>query len=150
MAEVKAPPLSPRLLKLAEYERAQFCVTIPPDVTLDSVLAPEFWGHVADRFAGKEYSKVECRAQDNKWYAELMVKRVEKQAVSMWVLAYTDLDAQAIRPKSEAGEEYVVSFAPKQRWRVVRRSDGAVVHKDEATEADARAWLTANAQDLAG
>lgn len=148
MAEVKAPPLSPRLLKLAEYERAQFCVTIPPGVSLDSVLMPEFWGHVADRFVGKEYAKVECRAQDNKWYADLMVKRVDKQAVSMWVLGYSDLDAQASKPAT--ADEYVVSFAPKQRWRVVRSSDGSVIHKDEATEADARAWLVANASTLAG
>lgn len=150
MTEVKAPPLNPKLLKLAEYERTVFYVTIPPGISLNSVLMPEYWGHVATQFVSKENARIECRAQDNAWYAELMIRRVGEQAASMWVLNYVDLNAQVSQPKPSEDEQYTVSFAPKQRWRVVRKSDGMVVHKDEASEADARAWLMANAQDLAG
>lgn len=141
MAEVKAPALSPNKLRAAEFVRTTLVAEIAPGVSIESVLVPEFWGHCARQL--KPYARVECRAQDNKWQADLMVKSVSKTEASMWVLNYVDLEAQGKDGKTEDGaEEYTVSFAPRQRWRVIRKSDGAVIHKDEATEAEAREWLS--------
>lgn len=137
MAEVKAPALSPNLLKLAEYERNVFVIAIPPGVPLKSVLRPDFWTHVAKQL--KPYARIECRAQDNKWIADLMVASVGNQMATMWLLNYVDLEAQG--KDDEPVAEYTVSFAPRQRWRVIRTSDNTVVHKDEATEESARAWI---------
>lgn len=141
MAEVKAPALSPNLLKGAEFERIIHTATIPPGVALSSVLRPDFWAHCAGKV--KPYARIECRAQDNKWFAELMVHTVGKQELGVWVLRYIDLEAQAASAREEpkSDDTYTISFAPKQRWRVIRNSDNAVIHKDEATEDSARAWL---------
>ena len=135
MSELIAPALSPHLLKDAEFERTVRSVAVPPGIPLGSVQNPAFWAHCAKQL--KPYTQIECRAQDNRWWALLMVATVREHAVDVWVLNYVDLEVQA-GLKSE--ETYTVSFVAKQRWRVVR-SDGAVVHKDCATEADARAWL---------
>jgi hypothetical protein len=138
MEEVKAPPLSPNNLQLAEFVRTTHIAEIPPGVPFSSLLRPEFWTHCAKKF--KTYSIVECRAQDNKWLADLMVSAVGEFGVSMWVKSFVDIEAQAQKAAtSDAG--YTVSFAARQRWRVIRNSDGAVVHKDCATEEEAKAWL---------
>jgi hypothetical protein len=137
MAEVKAPALSPALIQQAEFKRNIWSVTVPPGISLGSVLAPEFWAHCAKSL--KAYDRLECRAQDNSWYADLMVRKVEQTAVHMWALNYADLNAQAATAESVG--EFVVSFAPKQKWRVVRASDKEVIHQGEANKADAEAWL---------
>ena len=141
MAEVKAPALRPELLKGAEFERIIHTATIPPGIALSSVVRSDFWAHCAGKV--KQYARIECRAQDNKWFAELMVHTVGKQELGIWVLRYIDLEAQAVEARETPKEDgsHTVSFAPKHRWRVIRDSDGAVIHKDEATEDAAKAWL---------
>ena len=138
MPEVKAPALIPSLLKMAEHTRNVFTIVIPPGISLQSVLRPVYWAHVAQHL--KPYSRVECRAADNKWLADLMVASAGKQEASMWVLNYVDIEAQA-KKGSVDDSEYRISFAPRQRWRVIRASDGMVVHKDCATEDEASEWV---------
>lgn len=145
MPEVIAPALQGANLRQAEFVRNVWCVTVPPKVPVDSVLRPEFWQHVAKQF--KPYDRIECRAQDNAWWADLMVSKVEPLAVHVWALSYTDLQSQATQLReqqkaSEAQPQYGVSFAPKHRWRVTRGAE--VIHKDEPTEEAAKAWLEAH------
>lgn len=142
MAELRAPALSPGLLKLAEYERNVHSVAIPPGIPLASVLRPEFWAHCTGVL--RLYAKVECRAQDNAWYAELMVLGVGKYDATMGVIAYADFNARPAKPATVDSDGYTVSFAPKHRWRVIRNADGIVIHKDCATEDEAKAWAAAN------
>ena len=115
-------------------------------VPLDSVRRPAFWAHCAGKF--KLYDRIECRAQDNRWVADLMVNSVGKLEAGVWVLWYVDLEAQAIDRQAEAtpvaSGDYTISFAPKHAWRVIRNSDKAVIHKDEPNEAAAKAWLEAH------
>lgn len=145
MADVKAPALNPSLVKHAEFTRNVWSVTVPPGVPMQSVLDPEFWGHCATKF--KVYDKIEVRAQDNKWYAELVVSKVERLAVRVWCILHSDLSSQvAVAPKLESAA-YGVSHGGPQKWRVVRLSDKQVVHHGEPSKEDAEGWLT---QYLAG
>lgn len=140
MADIKAPALQPSLLKLGEYVRNVWSVTIPPGIPISSVQSPDFWVHCAGTL--KQYGKVECRAQDNAWYAELMVRKVESQAVQMWVLNYVDLSAQSAPRAQATADDYSVTFGgPSHLWRVIRLADKQVIHKGEASEAEAMAWL---------
>lgn len=140
MADIKAPALSPATLKLAEHIRNVWSVTIPPGIPVTSLQAADFWAHCASRL--KPYERIECRAQDNAWFAELMVGKVAPQAVQVWVLSYVDLKSQAAAPTLAKAEDFAVTFGgPKHLWRVIRASDKTVIHHGEATEGDAKAWL---------
>lgn len=140
MADVKAPALSPALVMQAEFVRVVHSVKIPPNIPFASILSSDFWAHCASKF--KPYDKIECRAQDNTWYGELMVRRVEPLAVHVWALHYVDLTAQAVPQRSVTAEDFAVGYGgPHHQWRVVRLSDKAVIHKGEASEGDAQAWL---------
>lgn len=144
MAEIKAPALSPKALQGAEYVRFVHAATIPPGIPLGSVTRPDFWAHCCERL--KQYDLIECRAADNKWEATLRVASIGSQAVTVWVVNYVDIAAQmSAAAKDEDAGEYTVSFTPRQRWRVIRKSDGVVVSKDHATEDDANAWVKSTA-----
>jgi hypothetical protein len=136
MDEVKAPPLSPSNVQLAEFVRTTHVAEIPHGVALSNVLRPEYWAHCAKKF--KPYSVVECRAQDNKWMADLVIASVGEFGVNMWVKTYVDIAAQGKKPEvsEPVAGSHTVSFAPRQRWRGIRDAVGAVLHKEEA-----QAWL---------
>lgn len=136
MPDIKAPALDPKLLKFAEHERNLRHLTVPPKVAISDLLRPEFWAHAANRM--KVYDKIEVRAQDNAWYAELLVRSVGSQEASVWVVLYKDLNEQEA---VEAADGYKVEFGGGHKWRVVRLSDKAVVHRGEPDESAANAWL---------
>lgn len=137
MTEVKAPPLSPNNVTMAEFVRAVHVVEVPTGVEFSNLLRPDYWTHCAKKF--KPYALIEARAQDNRWIADLMVASVGEFGVSMWVKSFVDIEAQTAKPQD--GAEFAVNFAPKHQWRVIRKADGEVIHKGSATEADAAAWL---------
>ncbi len=146
MNEVKAPAINPTLVRLGEHARNVYVVEIPPGVSLVNLQRPDYWAHCGGKF--KAYDRIECRAQDNAWFADLLVRKVEKQSVQVWVLSYVDLRAQIQPAVPTDAADYVVSFGgPKHLWRIVRQSDKSVVHHGEANQSDADAWL---AKYLAG
>lgn len=153
---VKAPPLNPAAFHgaQAEFRRETWAIEIPPGVSLHSVIQPEYWVHCIRNL--KPRARIECHAQDNKWWAELMVRKVDMltKTASMWVMRYIDLEATeapaATEPVVEVSEVeskedempgYSISLGGPQRWRVVRLSDMEVIHKGEATKSDAEKWL---------
>lgn len=146
MEQIKAPAISPTLVRLGEFARNVHVVEIPGGVPCQSLLDPEYWAHCTTKF--KQYDRVECRAQDNAWLADLMVGKIEGKAVRMWVINFVDLKVQAETARTEGEElttgDFVVSFAPKHQWRVSRKSDNEVIHKDEPTREAAEAWLAAH------
>lgn len=139
MSEIKAPALLGKLLQQAEFVRNVHAVSVPPGVALQSVLDPAFWVHVAHRI--KVHDKVEVRAQDGAWYAELMVAKVDPAAVRMWTLNYVDLRAQDKTAPALLADDYFVQMGGPHRWRVLRKADRKVLHIGEATEAAATEWL---------
>lgn len=150
MNEVKAPAISPNNVTMAEFVRAVHVVEVPAGVEFSNLLRPDYWTHCAKKF--KPYALIEARAQDNRWIADLMVASVGEKGVSMWVKTFVDLEAQAKQARAVEDHdegEFTVSFAPRQKWRVIRKADGEVIHKDAATEADAQAWLADHLKEKA-
>jgi hypothetical protein len=141
MPDIKAPALNPNLLKYAEHERNLRHLTVPPLVTIADLMRPEWWAHAANRL--KVYDKIEVRAQDNAWYAEVLVRSVGAQEATVWVVLYKDLnETDAAKDEPVTNEPaYKVEFGGGHKWRVVRVSDKAVVHRDEPDQAGAQAWL---------
>lgn len=134
--EVKAPALSPNALKRQEQVQIVHVAVIPAGVPFDRIKDPEYWVHCSRTL--KVYDEIKCRAADNAWVATLLVSKVEPLSVHVWVTHFCALGDQAVKPAEEA---YVVNLGGPQRWRVVRVSDGEVVHKGEPTQGDAQKWL---------
>lgn len=162
MNEVKAPAINPKLIKFAEHQRNLHRIEVPPGIDIGNLERSEFWAHCTKNF--KVYDKVEARAQDNAWYAELLVTGVGKLEVSMVVVLYKDLSARVLSAEAPAIEKaslpsvpprpaalvdapadidapFLVKFGGADKWRVIRTLDNAVMHKGEASREAAQSWL---------
>lgn len=138
-SEVKPPALNPRGIRFGETARNVHVVPIPPKVKIEDVMDPDFWAHCTGLF--REGDKIECRSQDNAWYAELMVASVGTLLVKMWRLLYVELGEAASGVPRRATSEFVVNLGGPQRWRVVRLADKAPIHIGEPTKEEAERWL---------
>ncbi len=137
MADLKAPALSPGLIQQAESARSVWSIEIPPGVAFSNLLRPDFWCHCTHKF--RRYDMIEARAQDNAWFATLMVASVDRLSIKMWPLHRVTLSlADTATPEAA---EYVVNLGGPQRWRIVRLADKEVIHHGEASREAAEQWL---------
>lgn len=131
------PPITPQRFKLADYERNLWVVTPDAGTTLAEVMKPEFWAHCSH--AMKPFDKIEVRAEDESYYAELLVRSAGKNWAVTSILAHVDLDQKAVHAPDE---DYAVGWGgPHQKHRVVRKRDAAVVFQGGNSADEARAWL---------
>ncbi|WP_420961055.1 hypothetical protein [Brucella sp. IR073] len=131
-------------VKLAEYARQIHVVVAPHGVTLEDALKPDFWAHVAYQIKARD--KIELWAEDETWYAELIVYKAGRLAIYCECIFIVTFSKEAKKPskaKNEDGEEVVPGYyvgwgGPVHKWRVVRKSDGEVMshghNKDDAIE----------------
>ncbi len=130
-------PISPKRFKLADYERNIWVVTPEAGTSLDEVMKPDFWAHCAHQM--KPFDEVEVRAEDESYYAKLLVRSAGKNWAVASILAQIDLDKKEVKAPYD---EYTVGWGgPHQKHRVVRKKDGEVVFQGGESADVARAWL---------
>src|SRR4051812_49287367 len=112
MEQVKAPAISPTLVRQAEHMRTFRFVEVPPAVPIDNLMRPDYWAHCAQMF--KPRDRVEAHAQDGSWFAELLVMKVNKHEVYMVPLNIVDLTRASFVPTEAQGPkeegDYVVTY----------------------------------------
>lgn len=137
---VKAPALPPThaCFTLAEAARLVYRANVPPNVPMARLLDPDYWAHVTPKL--KPGFLIEALAQDGRWFAEFLVRKVdlEKHEVHCVLLRSNDFDSV---PKTQDAAGYIVNFGGAHKWRIVRESDKQVIHHGEPSEADAKEWL---------
>ncbi|KAA3527050.1 hypothetical protein GOZ96_04735 [Agrobacterium vitis] len=112
-------------LKLAEYARSIHVAVAPHGVTLTDAMVPSFWAHVA---AGiKAWDKIELRAEDDTWFAELMVVKANRLEVFVKVLSSfetTQAPAASSKKIDDVPPGYEVNYGgPIHKHRVIRTAD---------------------------
>lgn len=93
-----ATALTPNKLAQAEFQRVIYSVTPELGTTILDVLDPKYWVHVAAQLRPR--CRIEVLAEDNSWFAELLVASADKTWASVALLRYVDLSG---KPK-EVGE----------------------------------------------
>lgn len=143
--KIQRAPISPKRHKLADYERNLWVATPETGTALAEVLKPEFWAHCADKM--RPFDKIEVRAEDESFYAELLVRSAGKNWAVCSVLAHVDLDQKQVQVPDE---DYVVSWGgPHQKHRVLRKKDNEVVFQGGETADAARGWLREHLKAMA-
>jgi hypothetical protein len=152
-APVAAAPAKPNRklmetqLVSAEYQRQEMVATPEPGTTLEEMLNPEYWSHIAKRV--KVWDRIEVRSHDGAWWAELLVRAVQPFAVRVHVLRVAKFDDNlkaAEQADLPAGYEVVNRGA--RGWTVIRESDREVLREREASRALAVMWLKGHLQVL--
>ena len=142
------PPIAginPARMESAEYKRTTWVAIATPGSTPIDLMRPEYWAHVAEKM--KVWDKIEIRANDGAWYAEVVVVDVSRQWARINPLLVVDLTTKDVSMSqaaamNKAAQYTVVHRGEHCKWSVVRNSDMQVVHEFEETQAGAMAWMT--------
>lgn len=142
MDQVKSPPIERARFHLAEHYQQGYVAVVPKNTDPRSLEDPAYFANVANlcRASGKIF--VEC--EDGTWVADMYIRAVGPQYVMAKVLNIWDLSDYKPQAETETSEKagYKVEFAGRfHKWRVIRISDSAVVHKEADTRELAEAWL---------
>lgn len=138
-AERKSQPVAmPEFVGLAEHKRHDWVVDIPISVTIEEVMDPSYWAHVAAQMEPLDH--IEVRADDGSWVAELIVRMCEKNYAHVVLKQLTKLDAPTEAPQSSTKHK-VEWKGPALRWSVIRLADSQIIHSGDKSRDFAYAWM---------
>lgn len=123
-------------LNLASKHILEFHVFVPSGVTIDDVLNPSSWTHIAQKL--QPMSHIFVTAEDNTFCALLRVVSCGQLWAKTAVIWHKDLTKNAT-PALKDGRVLEVKYVSNRyKWGVQRVSDGEWVSKDHMTEAEAQ------------
>lgn len=141
-----SPQLNPASFISAEYECTTYVATVEQGTTLDMLLDPKFWSHVANKL--RPYDEIKVRCDDGTFYGHLLVLACDRTWARVFKLTFESLTSSDISLTQAAIlEDYDVKFRGPRKWSVLRKSDNAVLAEGLHAEADARTWLTTHLQN---
>lgn len=121
----------PSSIKPSEYVRTAYAIEVKHGQSFDDFKNPEAWAHISSEL--KIRDKVELLPEDGSFYAEGIVTGLTKTSVKVYFYLYTELSASQSKNKESP---YEIGFAGKHKWRIVRKSDEAIIqHGFESREA---------------
>ena len=115
-----------------------------PGTTLEDVLAPEYWAHVAATL--RAGARIELLAQDGAWWAMLLVRAAGKTDAKVQALQYVELGQ---REAVTVGGYEVKWRGPARKWGIVRTSDLSVLQDGFAVKEEAADWMAGHLATLA-
>lgn len=121
---------------IAEAARQTFCVTAAEGTTLEDLLKPQAWSHVAKSL--HRGCRLDVTAADGSWYAELLVRGLSGLDIHIGVLRETVFD----KPKAKDLGDYEIKYInPQIRYRVIRVVDKAIMAEGLISKEAAEAWV---------
>lgn len=131
----------------AEFARQTFFASPTPGTSIDTVVQPEYWAHVARKM--NPHDIIEVVPENGEYYARLIVLSVGKLWVKVQKLQYELLVSQK-KESIGAAENFEPKWGgPVAKWRVIRKSDGEAISTDSfQTQEDAEKWIEGNARGM--
>lgn len=133
---------------LANGNREVWQARVEPGTTLDEMLEPSFWAHVAGKIDVRGFgSKIEVIAEDGSFYAELLVTYSTMREIRAVKLHWVDLERTD--PLSMPDAPYIAEHKGFGKWRVLRTSDRTVARDGFNSKEDAQRWIDSHVKALA-
>lgn len=133
-----SPVLMPERFGLAESKRHDWVVDAEFGTTIDQVLEPSYWGHVAPQMVPGDH--VEVRAEDFSWVAYLVVHFAERTFAKMVLDRVLRIENSTEIP-SVSIKHKVEWKGPHLKFVVIRIADSQILEKNFRTRIDADEWL---------
>lgn len=140
-------PLAPPRMVWAEQARNVHVVTTEQGTRLEELFSPGYWSSVAIKFT--PWDRIEVRAEDGEFYAELLVLSCERNWAKVKLLLEVKLNAADIRPDQGAGviTHRIEWKGPHHKWCVIRNGDNEML-KSQMDKTEANAWLTGHLKSV--
>jgi hypothetical protein len=146
MSVTPAPRLRHARFELAEQCRTVYFVKPEMGTTVNDMLAPEYWTHVASKL--KSLDRIEAVAEDGSWFADFIV--LHGGAVSAKVVLLHRVQLETVDPAAMETETHEVKWrGPVVKWSVVRKSDGLVLKDGFPSKADAAEHMARHIRAMA-
>lgn len=145
-AEVKTliTPITPRDFRYQDHELQQWVAYVPPEAAKANLEDPQFWSGVCDMI--RSPAEITVMASDGSWKAKVTILHNERN----WAKAVVDQWFQydnIVSPMIE--DDLKVEHAgPHHKWRVVRRSDGEILSKENPDKETAERWKRNHLQSM--
>jgi hypothetical protein len=130
--------LDPQRHRLGEEVRNTWVVNAEEGTTIQDVMEPAYWSHVASRL--RPYDHIEVRLETGEWIAEMLVLSQGLNWARVHMLHHHDLVMSHETPP-ESQKHEVKWRGPHNKWCVIRLTDKQVLQA-EMEKDQAIAWLT--------
>lgn len=124
---------------LAEQLRQDWVVNAEEGTTVQDVLNPGYWAHIAARL--QIYDHVEVRLETGEWVLELIVLDVGRNYARLYVKQKYDFAEVDVSAPSNALTHRVDWKGPQRKHVVVRLSDSAILQEGFSNKSEAIAWM---------
>ncbi len=131
----------PTIIEESSYARTVWQVKPEIAATVEDLLDPNYWAHVANRM--KAGHRIEAIPEDRHYFAEFFVLAASTNWAKVVLLRKKVLIENN---KAVEKEGYIVKFAGQHRWRVEK--DGEVLSKNHDDQKAAAAWLADHIKDM--
>lgn len=128
----------------AEFGRNIWVVNAEAGTPLKAMLEPGFWAHVSVQMAPRD--RIEVTAEDNSFYAELLVVDAGKLFAKVIVIREVKLGSE---DKSDLKNHTVLWGGNNHKWRVVRKDDRALIKSGFEQKQDGELWALSHEKNLA-
>ena len=137
----KVEQLNPIRMKEGQYERTVWVITAHENTDPADLIDPAYWSHVAAKL--RPWDRIEARANDGTWYAELLVMEAGRNWARAVLLNSASLTTSDVAISQANGlSPYEVAYrGPHDKWSVIRKIDREVIHDGEQTQGGAVNWL---------
>ena len=126
-------------MELAEQARNVYAVVVETGTPYEEILKPQFWAHVASKL--KTRDRIEVESEEGDYFAELRVTYSGNNTVRVRELYFVKYEQDDMQ---EEQSDFSIKWSgPIARWRITRKSDGAVLveGKEVETREMAEDWL---------
>lgn len=131
--------LRTNMLSEADYVRQRLHIGTAEGATLDDLMRPAFWAHVAAQM--RPGALIDVVDPAGSYDATLRVTETGEGWAKVRMLRLWTAEPAAAEEDHGARVEW---GGPRHKWRVVRGSDNAAIHIGCATEDEASKWLAEN------
>lgn len=130
-AEKRNVQIGPGCMLLASFERQDWVANVPQDCTIEDIKRPDFWSLMAARL--KPYDRIEVRADDGTWLAEVIVIGCDRTWAKVNVLNTYKLTGVEEAAKETGSLEFKFK-GPGKKWCIIRKSDGEILREGIQTK----------------
>ncbi len=142
----KVQPLSRNRIQSGDFVRKIHAATAHENTEPEDLLRPEYWAMTADGL--RDGDRIEVRADDNTWLAELFVIGATRNSADVRLLHVHTFEAPE-NPGEPGDKSYFVKYrGPHSKWSVIRTADNAIVHEGDSSKTAANDWLTQHMKAL--
>lgn len=138
VAQKRSVVIHPTRMHLSEYKRQDWVCNAELGTTVEDVLKPEYWAHMAALM--NPYDHIEVRVDDGSWVAYLLVTACDRT----WAKVKLDRKLELVDDVStpEQSIRHRVEWkGPQLKWCVIRVSDSERVQSEMASKEVANEWL---------